>query len=241
VSCVYAMGPFGSALRAHVEGDTSAELLIRREDGLEVPIPIGHFFREASAFSRIEHSALERCAGRVLDIGAGTGLHSLELQSRGLSVTAIDVCPEAVTIMGERGLGDARCADVTRFAGGRFDTLLMLGHGVGMVEDLEGLSRFLTQARRLVTGAGQLLLDSLDVSRTDVAEHLAYHEARRKVGRYKGETRIQLEHGGEVGPFYGWLHVDPRTLAEKGDGAGWGCEVILEEESGEYLARLWLR
>jgi SAM-dependent methyltransferase len=233
-----AMTAHGLALQAYFRGETEAQLIVRREDGYESRLPVRHFFRTPSEFSSNEVTALQHCRGRVLDIGAGSGLHSLELQSKGIPVTAIDVLPQAVEIMTERGVKDARRADILRFQGGPFDTLLMLGHGIGMVEDLKGLSRFLTHAHSLTGEQGQILLDSLDVCKTDDPAHLAYHEATRGKGRYVGEGRIQVEYEGKKGPYCGWLHVDPTTLAEQAERAGWTSEVLLAQEHGEFLARL---
>jgi hypothetical protein len=72
-----AMVPHGLALFAYSRGDRQAQLTIRREDGIEDAIPVSHFFRPPEQFFPIEVAALGRCRGRVLDIGAGTGLHSV--------------------------------------------------------------------------------------------------------------------------------------------------------------------
>jgi hypothetical protein len=76
------------------------------------------------------------------------------------------------------------------------------------------------------------------VRRTDDPGHLTYHEANRRAGRYIGQNRLQFEYRGTTGPYCGWLHVDPETLAEWAAQGGWECEPILVEESGDYLARL---
>ena len=213
-------------------------MTVRRDDGLEYALPVGHFFRAPAEFTSLENAALARCRGRVLDIGAGSGLHSLALQERGFAVTALEISPEAVAVMARRGVRDARCADIFQFDGGPFDTLLMLGHGIGITGDLAGLERFLALARRLLAPGGRLLLDSNDVRRTDDPRHLAYHEANRRAGRYVGEIRIQLEFAGRSGPYCGWLHVDPETLAARAARAGWSCEILLEEPAWGYLAAL---
>ena len=85
---------------------------------------------------------------------------------------------------------------------------------------------------------GQVLLDSQDVRRTDNSSHLAYHEANRRVGRYMGEIRLQLAFQGQRGPLCGWLHVDVEMLTVRAELTGWRCELILQEDSGHYLARL---
>lgn len=233
-----AMGPEGLALLAYVEGDRDAELVIHRDDGVDDPMPVGYFFRKWPDFDSIDREAIERCQGRVLDVGAGTGVHSLVLQERGLRVTAIDIVPESVAIMTQHGVNDAQCVDVFTFHAGPFDTMLLLGHGIGMVETVAGLDRFLSHAQKLVSKDGQVLLDSVDVRQTEDPRYLAYHEANRRAGRYIGEIRLQLEFQGQKGPLCGWLHVDAETLSEHAASANWQTDVLLREKNGHYLARL---
>ena len=233
-----AMKPFGDALRAYAHGDTNAELIFRRDDGQEARLPVSHFFRESSGFTPIENAALAQCAGHVLDVGAGTGLHSLLLQQRGLRVTAIDVNPQAAEILAARGLADVRCVDVFDYHDGPVDTILMMGHGIGMVETLAGLDRFLRHARGLLSEKGQVLLDSLDVRATDDAKNLAYHEMNRRAGRYIGEIRMQTEYRDRKGPYFGWLQVDAEILQIHAAMAGWRCGVLIKEKWGDYLAML---
>jgi len=230
--------PFGLALLDYFQGNASAELVIHRDDGVDAPVPASHFFRDPDEFSALDHAAIAVCRGRVLDVGAGAGPHSLVLQSQGFSVTAIDVSRHAVEIMAERGVEDVRLADVFGFDGGPFDTLLMMGHGIGVVETIAGLDRFLAHTRGLVAEGGQIVVESGDVRKTDDPAHLAYHEANRKAGRYIGEIRLRLEHQGTLGPLCGWLHVDAETLAEHAGRAGWRFELVAEEPSGDYLGKL---
>lgn len=232
------MDPLGSALLAYLEGDLDAAVIIRRDDGLEDTLPVGHFFRRPSQFTRIEQAAIDLCAGHVLDAGAGSGLHSLALQERNLPVTAVDISPRAVAVMTRRGVKDVHCADVFDFHGGPFDTILLMGHGIGVVETIAGLDRFLAHLRGLLSERGQVLLDSQDVRLTDNPRHLAYHEANRQAGRYAGEIRLQVGFQGNLGPPCGWLHVDAETLGQRAESAAWRCEVVLQEQGGHYLAKL---
>jgi SAM-dependent methyltransferase len=233
-----AMAPHGRALLAYAEGDAAAAQVVRRDDGHEASLPVALFFRTPDQFWPIERTALARCDGHVLDIGAGSGLHTLALQARGLPVTAIDISPEAVAVMRRRGVRDARASDIYGFTEGRFDTLLMLGHGIGITETLAGLDRFLLHAGRLTAVGGRLLVTSLDVRRSDVPKDVAYREANRRAGRYVGEIRMQVEFAGQAGPYCGWLHVDAETLTQHAVTAGWTCEIEHQEESGDYLASL---
>jgi 2-polyprenyl-3-methyl-5-hydroxy-6-metoxy-1,4-benzoquinol methylase len=233
-----AMEPFALALLDYFRGNESAAFVVRRDDGIETTLPAGHLFQAAEDFSDVDNTALGLCNGRVLDVGAGAGRHSLALQSKGFSVTALDVSPHLVEVMAQRGVEDVRCGDIFVFGDGPFDTLLMMGHGIGVVETIAGLDRFLEHAKSLLAADGQILLDSVDVRKTDEPRHLAYHEANRQAGRYIGEIRVQIEHQGKVGPTCGWLHIDPEKLEEHAKRAGWQFELIRAEPTGEYLARL---
>jgi SAM-dependent methyltransferase len=230
--------PHGKALLDFHNGDTSAEILVHGDDGETDVVPVRVFFRGPSEFSALEEAALESCRGRVLDAGAGAGCHSLVLQDQGLSVCAIDIAPEAVEVMRRRGVKDARCADVFHFEGGPFDTLLLMMNGIGVVEDLAGLDRFLADADRLVAPDGQILLDSYDPEATDDPDDAAASRARVSAGRYSGEMRFRLEYQGKKGPTLAWLFLGAALLAERAMKAGWNCDVIWREEEGHYLARL---
>ena len=232
-----AMKPFGLALVDYYKGNLSATVITYRDDGLRIEMPISSFYRESTDID-IDRIALENCQGRVLDIGAGTGLHSLHLQNQGLSVCAIDISPEACEIMRKRGLNEVYCTDISDFKAESFDTLLMLGHGIGVVEDMTGLNHFLADVHHLVKPDGQIVLSSLDVRCTDFPVQLAYHEANRRAGRYFGEIRMHFEYKGLKGPVHGWLHVDSETLVNHASKAGWSCDILLQEEDGNHLAKL---
>ena len=233
-----AMEPHGLALLDFVKGETDARCLIHRDDGIASELLASVFFREPSGFSALERAALDLCRGRVLDVGAGAGCHSLALQERGLPVCAIDVSPHAVEVMRKRGVHDARCVRIEEFSAERFDTILMMMHGIGLVETLCGLERFLHHVRRLLNPHGQVLFDSLDCRYTEDPVHLAYLEANRQAGRYFGEMRMQFEYKGVKAPWCGWLHVDPETLDTCAEKTGWRCQVVRQEDDGDYLARL---
>ena len=233
-----AMDPLGNAMLAYLDGDHDAELVVRRDDGVDDPMRVSVFFRDPSEFTEIEMTAIRHCSGHVLDVGAGSGFHSLVLQENGVAVTAIDISPVAVDVMTRRGVNDAKCADIFDFKDGPFDTVIMMGHGIGMVETIAGLDRLLDQVRPLVAPQGKLLFDSGDVRVTKDASHLAYHETNRKLGKYIGEIRLQIGFRGEFGPLCGWLHVDADKAAERAELAGWRLAVLCRSEGGQYLAEL---
>ncbi len=234
-----AMKPYGMSLLDYHEGYISAAVEVVRDDGLVTLLPASTFFRPAHAYE-IERTALELTRGRVLDVGAGTGLHSIFLQEKGLKVCAIDMSAEAIQVMQDRGVIDVRRADVMSFAGGKFETILMMGHGIGMVANLSGLDHFLAYARALLRPGGQILLTSLDVRVTSEPLNLSYQKHNAESGHYIGEIRMRFKFRDVAGPFFTWLHVDPETLTEHALKFGWRCKVIGMQKDGSYLARLCL-
>jgi SAM-dependent methyltransferase len=205
-----------------------AEVIVRDEDGGEERTPASVFFRRPEEFSALDEAALALCRGRVLDVGAGAGCHSLALQARGVAVTALDVAPEAVEVMRQRGVRDARCGDIFTFAGERFDTLLLLMNGIGLVGTIARLDWFLQDVPRLLAHGGQILLDSFDPGPPDTPHS----------DKYVGEMRFQLEYQDVRGAMYEFVFLDFETLRRHAETAGWRCESIWQEDEGHYLAQL---
>lgn len=230
--------PYGAALRDWFGGDRSGGLILTSDLGEHEELPVEVFFREPDAFFSFERAALDLCRGRVLDVGAGTGLHALVLQERGHDVVALEVDPEAAKIAGERGVLDVRREDAFAFHDSEpFDTVLMLMNGVGIVGTLDGLARYLDHVRDLLAPGGRLLLDSADLR--SEGESREGRSPEREDGRYIGEAQIQLEYRGLRGEPFQELYVDPDTLSRVAEEAGWSAEVVHRAADGVgYLALL---
>jgi len=180
------------------------------------------------------------CRGKVLDIGAGAGPHSLALQERGLEVTAIDISPHACEIMRKRGIKNIKCSTVYELKEKKFDTILLMGRSIGFVENLSGLKQFLIYCKDLLNPMGLILFDSLDVRLTTSPIHLAYQEENIKHGRYFGEIRLQIEYEDILGEKFQILHIDPQTLKNITNKLNWSCEILCKEKNGIYLAKIFL-
>jgi 2-polyprenyl-3-methyl-5-hydroxy-6-metoxy-1,4-benzoquinol methylase len=232
------MDLYGKALKDYFNGEHEALMILHRDDGFRTELPAHVFFSEPPEFSKIGQLALELCSGRVLDIGAGSGRHSLALQENGMDVYAIDIAPQAVEIMRKAGVRNAKCHDIYEYRDGKFDTLLLLGHGIGMTGTLGGLRNFLDHAHTLLNPQGKLVFDSLDVRCTTDPGNQAYQERNKAMGRYFGEIHLQFEYKGQMGEPWTWLQVDPGTLADEAGKAGWTCKIVHRELAGDYLAVL---
>jgi len=92
-----AYNPHGAALMDCFRGDPAATLMCY-QDGERNDVPASFWLREM--IDPLETLALDLCRGHVLDVGAGSGLYSLELQRWEIKVTAIDVAPNASSSCG---------------------------------------------------------------------------------------------------------------------------------------------
>ncbi len=226
--------PYADALCDYHAGVEDARIGLRSSLGEDDALPASFFFRSGDALLPFERYAIELCRGHVLDLGAGTGVHALELQRRGLPVVAVEVQRRLAHLQGARGVRQAVCADFRHWCRPGFDSVVMLMNGLGPVGTLTGLGRFLAHAVRFLAPGGQLLVDA--------GEALPEPEVAPRrwppAGEYPGQAWIELSYGGRRGRPFRELYVDMATLARHASAAGWRCEIAFEGEQGAYLARL---
>lgn len=232
-----AWGPLEAALAAYSSGIRDVTLTVLADEGEPEPMPVSLFFRGREDLREADGEALARARGRVLDVGAGVGSLSLLLQEDGLEVTAVEVIPEAVGIMRDRGVGDVHEGRMEQLPATRsFDTILLMMNGAALAGTLEGLPFLLQTLDGLLAPWGQILMDSTDL--LDGEDWEVGEEPPSEVGSYPGELQYQLEYDGERGAPFPQLFVDPRTLGRIGKTEGWRVALVWEGPQGEYLARL---
>jgi len=231
--------PLGRALLDFHRGSTAARITVHTDLWQDEVTPVEDFYRpDEQALPRLEKIALDLCRGRTLDLGAGAGRHALELQRRGLEVTAVDVSPEAVEVMRERGVADARRGGIEALTGERFDTIVLLMHGIGLVGTLGGLALFLNQALNHLEEGGQIIFDSADLGLVVPEQFESGLDAWRGGGVYPGEVEFRLSYNDIEGEPYPWMFIDPVTLANHAEAADFRLEIVARAERGSYLARL---
>jgi SAM-dependent methyltransferase len=231
--------PLGRALQDYHKGVGHDHFVVHSDLWDDEPTPVEEYYRpDHMRIPDLELRALTSCRGRVLDLGAGAGRHSLELQAMGLEVTALDVSHEAVGVMRERGVLDARRGDLTVLEGEQFDTILLLMHGIGLVGSLEGLADFLEKARFFLEDGGRIVCDSADLAIVLPSLAVPVGQTDPHPGRYPGEVEFRLTYGALEGQPYPWLFVDPRTLERYARTAGFGFSVVCRGARGAFAAIL---
>lgn len=230
--------PLGKALQAYFNGHQAAFATVRCSVADDDRLSAAYLFRTAAIMPELELDALRRCYGRVLDVGAGAGAHSLVLHGRGTIVTSLDASAGACAVMRQRGLPDVRQADLWAPlpAGEQWDTVLLLMNGLGLPGTIEGLGRYLRALRPYLAPGGQVLATSSDIA------YLFEDEEGALVlpigGAYYGEIEYQMAYQQEVGAPFPWLFLDAALLPDYAAEAGFRADILGADENGQYLARL---
>lgn len=199
-------------------------------------LPVAYLFRDFEEMNEIEQKALELSRGKVLDIGAGAGSHSLYLQNdKNLEVTALDISPKSVEICKLRGIKKAVAENMLYFSDETFDTILLLMNGTGIFQSLQVIDIYLKKLYSLLNEGGQILIDSTDI---------LYMFDRDEDGGvyipaegYYGELDYIVHYKGESEDPIKWLYLDFNTLKNAAENNGFKIKKLLKDEDA-YLARL---
>lgn len=230
--------PMGRAIADYHATGKAAKLRVFSPMFDEDEIPVATLFRSMDDMPALEKEALVAARGRILDVGAGAGCHSLALQAMNKQVTAIDISPLSVATMRERGVLDVREQDF--FAhDGQFDTILMLMNGIGIVGTLARFPEFFMQVDRLLAPGGQLLCDSSDICY--IFEDEDGFIDLTGIEGYYGELTYQMQYKGVKGEPFPWLFVDYETLSEQAQRHGYETELLARGPHYDYLARITRR
>lgn len=230
--------PIGYALYDYLEGEENATIKVLTDIDGEDTLKASYFFRELYEMPFLEKQGLQCCQGKILDIGAGAGCHSLVLQEWGEEVEALEISKGASEIMDRRGVKSILNIDIFSYQAATYDTLLMLMNGLGICGSLEGLNRFLLHAKKLMNPKAQIIFDSSDIVN-------AYYNQNGSIfidleTDYYGIVDYKLQYKNVQSPHFKWLYIDRFTLQEQAISMGFKLEILEEGGANDYLGRLTL-
>tara|TARA_R110000744_G_scaffold166457_1_gene283640 strand:+ start:2153 stop:2866 length:714 start_codon:yes stop_codon:yes gene_type:complete len=229
----------GKAVLDYQTGNYSEDIKTYSSLDEEDMIPIQYLFRDFKKMPALEQKALKLCKGNILDIGCGAGSHSLYLQKKGFDVTALDQSPGAIETCKLRGIEHTVLQGIQDFKLQKYDTLLMLMNGIGIVGKLKNIDQFLSHLKSLLKPKGQILLDSSDIIYMyDEDEDGGYWIPDDQ--NYYGEVTFEMEYRGERSEPLDWLYLDYNTLQRAANANNLTCELVSKGKHYDYLAKLTL-
>jgi SAM-dependent methyltransferase len=231
---------FGKAILDYQTDNNPQDLITETSISEADEMSVAYLFRSYDAMPKIEQKALQMAKGKVLDVGCGAGSHSLYLQNeRDLDVTSIDISANAIEACTLRGLKKAKVQDVMQLENEKFDTILLLMNGAGMCGRLKNIAAFLQKLKSLLNENGQILLDSSDIiymfDEDDDGGKWITSEFD-----YYGEVVFNVSYKGQNEEPFDWMYIDFNTLQNAAHANGLQCELVLEGEHYDYLAKLIL-
>ena len=228
--------PIGQAIQDFYIKGKNTDLIVNSNYTKDERIPSSYFFRTEKEMPVIERTALKNCKGKILDIGAAAGSHSLVLQKKGFNITALEISELAAGVMKNRGIQKVICSDIFSYSADKFDTLLLLMNGTGLGGTLDGLKVLLKHLKTILTEKGQILIDSSDISYLFEEEDgsIWVDVANEK---YVGEMEYEVIYK-KLKTSFKWLFVDYETLGATAKEAEFQCSLIEEGNHYDYLARL---
>lgn len=215
--------------------DTS--VYIHSEDFDPDEMSPAYFFRSYQQMPELEQKALSLAKGRILDVGACAGSHSLYLQQKGEQVIALERSALCCKVLHDRGISSIRHLDFFQFENEKFDTILLLMNGTGIAGTLSGLDGLFKKSAELLKPDGQILIDSSDLiflytnddgsAVIDIA-----------ADKYYGELIFQTEYKQQRGVPFPWLYVDESLLADSAGKHNLRVKEIFHGGHFDYLAQI---
>lgn len=231
---------FGMALLDYLndnyQGDFTTHLSIDKHNLLPIP----YMFREFDQMPKLEQHALKRCSGKILDVGCGAGSHSLHLQDAGLDVTALDQSAGAIESCRLRGVKNLVRSSFLDYSGTKFDTILLLMHGIGMAGRISRLDEYFQHLRSLLNSGGQVLLDSSDIIYMFENDEDGGYWVPAEVDYY-GEVWFITQYKSIKSDPFPWLYLDFDRLYESASKNNLTCELVSKGDHFDYLARLTIK
>ena len=223
---------FGTAIRAYYKENDETPITVHSPDFDDDEIPVDYLFRDFEKMPELEQKALQLCHGKVLDVGCGAGSHALYLQKiKNIEVEAIDTSEGAIEIAKERGVVKAYEKDFYKIVDTKYDTLLFLMNGSGIIGKLENLESFLNHCLELLHEDGSIILDSSDLI-------YLFDDEFIDTENYYGELQFTLSYKDQVAEEFDWLYLDQETLKEAANRLNLNCEIVAEGEHFDFLAVL---
>lgn len=226
--------PIGSAIQDYAETKKPIDIIVISDICEDDIIPVEVLFRKYDEMPELEKLAIEKSSGKILDVGAGAGVHSLELQDRGLEVFPIEISGAAVSYMKKVGL-NARKINFFDLKNEKYDTILMLMNGIGIAGKLSNLENTLNHAKTLLNPGGKIICDSSDIKYLYEDEDGALWVDLNS--EYYGNFRFQMKYKQDKGPWFDWLYVDFDTLFKAAKNVGLKAKRLVEDDD-HFLAEI---
>lgn len=176
--------------------------------------------------------------GPLLDMGAGVGRHALYFQEQ-FETVAIEQSDRLVAVMRDRGVDDARVADMfslrDTFEYDRFQSAIALGTQAMLARSMQGLRAFLGDLAAITTPGATAVIDGYNPDHEATQEKCDYYHDPTRGHAYR---ILQMEYDGTLGEPWLYRLFTPERVEEATVGTGWTVADV--NDGDEYLYQVAL-
>ncbi|WP_440104905.1 class I SAM-dependent methyltransferase [Streptosporangium sp. H16] len=233
---------FGELYFRSVMGESAMEIY-ERDDGYLIVSDVAKYVAPPGDWPQVEQWALERVSGRILDVGCGAGRAAVPLQERGEFVVGLDISPGAVEAARKRGVRRLFKGTVREHAAGspRYDTFLLLGGNLGLLESAEKAPEFLSALSAMSAPGARIIGIGTDPYGSTNPLATSYNERNRRLGRMAGQLRARIRFEDLATPWFDYLRCSLDELNELLTGSDWRLGDVNTDWHPHYCVELHLR
>jgi SAM-dependent methyltransferase len=232
--------PIGSAILDFLSNKNTTNIVVESNLTEDEEIPIAYLFRTKEELPEKEVFALSKVHGRILDVGSGSGAHSLILQNAKQNVVALDISEKCCEAMKLQGIGHIICGDFFEYQDAeKFDTILLLMNGFGISGTLEKLEKLLQQCKSLLKPGGVVIGESADILYLFEDEDGSCSIDLNS--NYYGEMTYRMSYKDEVGDWFPWLYVSADLLIDAANKIGFEQIEITYGTEDDFVICLQLK
>lgn len=223
---------FGQAATDFLQTGKCRNIAVKSDVSAREYIPSSYLFRNYENMPDIEKEAIKNCRGEIIDIGAGTGCHALELQNRGFKVVAVENSPLLCNAMRKQGIKNVIEQDLWDLTNIKADTILLMMNNLGIAGTLDNLPAFLMHLAEMLRPEGQILATSSDIA-------YLFDQGFIHTEKYYGELTYTLKYKNCKSDPFPWLFIDTDRLESLMQHIGMQLEILYrEDDTHNYLARI---
>jgi hypothetical protein len=172
---------------------------------------------------------------------AGKSITALFLSIKGLNVQAAEILSEVIRIINDRVRIESSQTDNSPIDNDQNDTVAMMGHRIGMVDNFNDLKNYLLDAYLQLKPKGQILLTSINVQNINAPKTISSQKRNLQFKGYNGYvdlSTLEFQYENLIGPFFSLVHFNEETWKNQSALAGWQFKTIYHRDDRNYLTLL---
>lgn len=234
------LDPLGQAISNYYYNKDNTSVKVFSDVVEDEELPPDYFFRQHSDMPKLERIALKKCSGKILDVGAGAGCHSLYLQQNEFDITALEASTFCCEVMKQQKIKKVINSDILSYKYEKYDTILLMMNGIGIAGTLANLPILLSHLKLMLNKSGKIILDSSDLIYLFEQEDGSFI-LDINANHYYGEINYHLKYKNIHGKPFSWLFADHVILTEIAEQVGFKTSIIEYGPHYDYLAQLTIK